>query len=131
MTIDQQHPTYAGGGMREDAAGKPRFELLVPEGVPFEAQFLTRLAAHMTQGAEKYAARNWESFSDEPAFERCKSSAFRHLMQWLAGKTDEDHAAAVVFNLMAAEHVRAKLERPSATVHPAGRIVVERRGAGA
>lgn len=105
----KEHPSFEGGGVREGHGDRPRFELLVPLGVPFEDQLLTRCAVHMAKGAEKYADRNWESFSDEAALERAKASAFRHLMQWLTDDGEEDHAAAVVFNLMAAEHVKAKI----------------------
>lgn len=101
---------FEGGGMREPQDGKPRFDLLFPEGVPYDEQFLTRFAVHMAKGAAKYEDRNWEKFSDKEALERAKASALRHIMQWLSGETDEDHAAAVVFNLMAAEHVKRKLE---------------------
>lgn len=103
--------SYAGGGRREDKAGSPRFELLLPLGLPYEQQLLTRCAVHMAKGAEKYADRNWESFSDEAALERAKAGALRHMMQWATGLDDgEDHAAAVVFNLMAAELIKAKLK---------------------
>lgn len=111
------HVPFDGGGEREDQSGRPRFELLVPLGVPFEDQLLTRCARHMALGARKYASRNWESFSDEAALERSKAGAMRHMFQWLTGMDDEDHAAAVVFNVMAAEHVRAKLRT---TDTPAG-----------
>jgi hypothetical protein len=53
--------------------------------------------------------RNWEQFSDEAALEHAQSSLLRHVFQWLAGAEDEDHAAAILFNVMCAEHVRAKL----------------------
>lgn len=106
------HPPFAGGGVREDQSGRPRFELLVPLGVPFEEQLLTRCAVHMGKGATKYADRNWESFSDDDALERAKAGAMRHFFQWLTEVDDgEDHAAALVFGVMAVEHVRAKLRR--------------------
>lgn len=104
------HVPFEGGGVREAVGDRARFELLVPLDVPYEHQLLTRLAVHMAKGAEKYADRNWESFSDPAALERCKSSALRHIFQWATGTDDgEDHAAAVIFNLMAAEHVARKL----------------------
>lgn len=110
VTDTEARMVFEGGGMREPQDGKPRFDLLLPEGVPFAEQFLTRFAVHMTKGAAKYEDRNWEKFSDKEALERAKASALRHIMQWLSGETDEDHAAAVVFNLMAAEHVKRKME---------------------
>jgi len=101
---------FAGGGIRDTETGKPRFDLLQPEAVPYEEQMLTRWAALMSRGAERYAARNWEQFSDEAALERAKSSAFRHFMQWFNGEADEDHAAASYFNIMASEYIKGRLE---------------------
>ncbi|AIG78420.1 Hypothetical protein AJAP_27880 [Amycolatopsis japonica] len=100
---------FEGGGQRDSETGKPRFDLLLPVRVPYEDQLLTRVAALMGRGAEKYEDRNWEKFSDQAALDRARSSAFRHFMQWFNGETDEDHAAAVVFNLKAAEYVKGRL----------------------
>lgn len=105
------HEPFAGGGMREPQGDRARFELLLPRGVPFEEQLLTRFAQHMARGAQKYEDRNWEQFSDAEALERAKSSALRHMMQWVTSVDDgEDHAAAILFNVMAAEHVTRKLK---------------------
>lgn len=105
-----QRTHFEGGGQRDSEAGKPRFDLLLPKDVPYRQQVLTRLAALMGRGAEKYEDRNWEKFADEAAYDRAKSSAFRHFMQWFNGELDEDHAAAVLFNIIAAEYVGGKLE---------------------
>lgn len=101
---------YANGGQRDSEKGKARFDLLCPLNVPYDDQLLTRAAELMGRGAEKYTDRNWEQFSDRAAWDRARSSAFRHFMQWFAGEDDEDHAAAVVFNLMAAEYIRGVLD---------------------
>jgi Domain of unknown function (DUF5664) len=77
--------------------------VLDPETVPFDEQLLTRCAAPMERGAQKYSPRNWEKADSAAELERMKASAFRHFMQWLTGETDEDHAAAIVFNLLAVE----------------------------
>jgi hypothetical protein len=54
--------------------------------------------------------RNWEKADGLPEFARYLSSAFRHFMQWYSGVADgEDHAAAVFFNIAAAEYVRYKM----------------------
>jgi hypothetical protein len=100
---------FDGGGMRDTQNGKPRFDLLMPVEVSYSEQFLTRCAVHMAKGAEKYEDRNWEQFSDQDSLDRAKSSALRHMMQWLSGETDEDHAAAVFFNLMAAEYIKGRM----------------------
>lgn len=100
---------YNSGMVRDSQKNKARFDLLRPKDVPYSAQFLTRVAELMTRGAEKYGLRNWEMANSEEELERFENSAERHLMQYLSGETDEDHAAAVVFNLLAAETLRWKL----------------------
>ena len=97
------------GMVRDVSSDKPRFDLLLPKGVPYEGQLLTRFARLLQRGAEKYAPRNWEQAATEEEYERFRESAFRHLIQWLTGETDEDHAAAVMFNLMGAELVKGRL----------------------
>jgi hypothetical protein len=104
---------YASGMRRDTQQGKPRFALLLPEGVPYEAQFLTRIAGLMERGAVKYGERNWEKASGEEESARFRESALRHLAQWLCGENDEDHAAAVVFNLLAYETAKWKTENKS------------------
>lgn len=101
---------YASGMVRDTNEGKPRFDLLLPKGVPFHKQMLTRFAGLMSRGAEKYEARNWEKARGTEELERYYDSAFRHLMQWISGETDEDHAAAVMFNIMAGEYVKDKID---------------------
>lgn len=99
---------FESGMVRDTDTGKARFELLLPLGVPYDAQFLVRVAELLGRGAEKYDNRNWEKAQGDEEMERFKSSAIRHLMQWAAGETDEDHAAAVVFNLLGYETTKWK-----------------------
>lgn len=94
---------YESGMRRDTQEGKPRYSLL-------PMPMLTRWAMHMTKGAEKYGAHNWQLANSEEELDRFKDSAFRHLIQWLSGETDEDHASAILFNVAAAEHVRSKLD---------------------
>lgn len=105
---ERQH--YSTGMQRDVTTGKARFDLIVPEGVPYEHQMLTRLAQLMTRGAEKYDARNWEKAGTTEEMARFKESAFRHFMQWITGLNDgEDHAAAVMFNITAYETTKYKI----------------------
>lgn len=104
---------FDSGMVRDTQDDKPRFDLLLPIGVPYGDQFLTRVAGLLARGAEKYAERNWEMAQGEVELTRFKASALRHLMQYLAGETDEDHASAVVFNLMGAHLVEWKLKNES------------------
>lgn len=101
---------FDSGMVRDTEKGKPRFDLLLPLGVPYEDQMLTRDARLMQRGAEKYNARNWEKARGEAELQRYHSSALRHLLQWIGGETDEDHAAAVRFNIMAGEYVKRHIE---------------------
>lgn len=101
--------TFDSGMLREPDDEKPMFGLIVPKGVPYEQQMLTRFAVQMTKGAKKYNPRNWEKANSEAEVERMKEAAFRHFMQWYCGETDEDHAAALMFNVMAAETTASKL----------------------
>lgn len=90
--------------VRDTNKGKPRFDLLIPDGLPYDKQMLTRWAIHMGLGADKYTARNWEQGEYPEAYNRAKESAFRHFMQWYLGADDkEDHAAALFFNVASAE----------------------------
>lgn len=102
---------YDSGMVRDTEEGKARFDLILPRGIPYEEQMLTRFAEHMARGAAKYEDRNWERANSEVELARYKSSAFRHLMQWLCGQGDEDHAAAVMFNLLAHETLAYKLSK--------------------
>ena len=102
---------YDSGMVRDTEEGKARFDLLFPLGVPYANQMLTRFAELMARGALKYDARNWELAKGEEELARYRSSALRHLIQWANGETDEDHAAAVMFNVMAGETVRYKMQR--------------------
>jgi hypothetical protein len=94
---------WPSGFRRDTQEGKPDYTLL-----PLE--FLERWAMHMTRGAEKYGRDNWRLADDKSAFLRFRSSAFRHLMQWLMGDRTEDHAAAVAFNVAAAEYVAGRTD---------------------
>jgi hypothetical protein len=114
ITKDSGEREEFDSGMKRDTeAGKPRFDLMLPEGVPYDEQILTRFAMLLSRGAEKYDARNWEQGDSEDEIARAKSSAFRHFMQWICGERDEDHMAAVIFNLMVVETIERKIRLAS------------------
>lgn len=101
---------YDSGMRRDTQEGKARFDLLLVDGIGYGDQFLTRVAGLLERGATKYGERNWQLADSHEELARFRASALRHLMQWACGETDEDHAAAVVFNLMAYESIKLKLE---------------------
>lgn len=97
--------TFSNGMIRDTAEGKVDFTLAL-DGPMFE-----RWAAHLTRAAEtKYPKRNWMKANDVETMERFKVSATRHFMQLLRGDTDEDHAAAVFFNINGWMYVKDKLD---------------------
>lgn len=90
---------YESGMRRDTTEGKPDYTLIYEP-------MLTRWAELMTRGAEKYGRRNWELANSEEELERFKASAYRHFVQWIRGDQDEDHGAAVYFNIAAAEKIK-------------------------
>jgi hypothetical protein len=99
---------YDSGMRRDTNKGKVRYDLVIPESM--KAPMLTRWAVHMTKGAVKYGDRNWEMAEGAPELKRFRESALRHFMQWYFGEMDEDHAAAVFFNIQGAENVKERME---------------------
>ncbi len=97
---------YTSGMVRDTAEDKIDY-LLLRDGPMFK-----RWAKHLTEGAKKYSKRNWMLASGEPELERFRESALRHFEQWLGGEVDEDHAAAVFFNINGAEYVKSRLASP-------------------
>ncbi len=98
---------FAGGMKRDTQTGKVKYHLIA-EGPMFK-----RWAVHLTKGAEKYDDNNWMKAQGNEEWERFRASAFRHFMQWYYGDTDEDHAAAVFFNINGKEYVEEKIAQGS------------------
>ena len=76
---------------------------------------LKRWAAHVTKACVKYpdvspGVPNWTLANGPEELQRFKASADRHFAQWMAGDVDEDHAAAVIFNVNGAEFVKERMK---------------------
>ena len=104
---------FSTGMQRDVSHSKPRFDLIMPESLPYDKQPLTRWAELMQRGSVKYGSRNWEQAATVDELNRFRESAFRHFMQWYCGEDDEDHLAATLFNLSGAELVCWKLGEQS------------------
>lgn len=91
VTDSGKREDFATGSVRDSRDGKGRYDLIAPRA-------LRRLARHYENGARKYTDRNWEK--GQP-LARFLDSALRHLNCVLEGKTDEDHLAAVAWNVFA------------------------------
>lgn len=100
--------TYLSGMVRDTEEGKIDYTTAI------NGPMFGRLAAHLTKGLSKYPDRanglpNW-MLSDSPdEYNRARKSAFRHFIQWFQGDIDEDHAAAVFFNINLAEYVKDRI----------------------
>jgi hypothetical protein len=90
-----------GAAVREPEGERGDFTLL-----PFEAMRV--LAAHFTKGGVKYGDPH--NYRKGLRLTRCLSSALRHLMQYAAGMSDEDHLAAAGCNVVMALQLRADIE---------------------
>lgn len=100
---------YKSGMRRDLQKGKPRYDLII--GIGHENNMLKRWAELMERGMDKYGYRNWELADSEEEYIRFKASAFRHFIQWFEDEDDEDHGAAVFFNINAAEFLKEKIEK--------------------
>lgn len=98
---------FTSGMVRDTTEGKTDYSLIL------DGPMFVRWAIHLTKGAVKYAKRNWMQASGQAELDRFKESAFRHFLQWYQGEIDEDHAAAVFFNINGAEYVKQRMKEGS------------------
>lgn len=82
---------WSTGSQRDAQEGKGRWDL-----IPFLP--MERLAQHYENGAKKYDDDNWKKGQN---LRQYVNSAMRHLFKMAEGWTDEDHAAAVMWNAAA------------------------------
>lgn len=91
------------GVVRDTDEGKVNY-LLVRDG-----PMLRRWAELLTKGVKERGKRNWMNGRTSEDLDRFKESAARHFEQWLNGELDEDHAAAVIFNINGAEYAKEQM----------------------
>lgn len=101
---------YSSGMRRDIQEGKPRFDLINPENLPYNETLLYRWAMLMERGMTKYGYRNWEKANSQEELNRFIASAWRHFVQAMNNEEDEDHIAAVCFNLNAIVYLKYRLE---------------------
>jgi len=92
---------FKGGTVRDTAEGKPRPDL----ASPFAEK---RIGEWFRLGAEKYAARNWETGMP---ISRVWASLRRHVLDWQSGDRSEDHLAAIAWNAEAIMHYEEMIVR--------------------
>jgi len=94
---------FDSGMQRDTQNGKTLFHLV------YDGPMFKRWAELLTRGAIKYSERNWMKANGDAERDRFKASAARHFYQWFIDDTDEDHGAAVIFNINGAEYVKGKM----------------------
>lgn len=108
----------ANGMVRDTAEDKADWTLI------FDGPLIKRYMELLGRGAKKYNPRNWmlaltSGYEGAAYFKtqaRFAESALRHFMQWFVGDTNEDHAAAVVFNMNGFEAMRTD-DGPQGVLH--------------
>jgi len=102
MTKDSgNRRTFETGAVRDRAKGKGRYDLLSPIAID-------RLAKLYERGGEKYDPRNWEKGMPLSQF---VDSGLRHFFNYLEGKREEDHLAAVMWNSAGAIYTEEMIKR--------------------
>jgi len=101
---------FTSGMVRDTEENKTDYTAIL-DGPMFD-----RWAAHLTKAKAKYpdiapGTANWTLAAGVEEQIRFKKSAFRHFRQWMRGDVDEDHAAALMFNINGYEYVTEKLKK--------------------
>lgn len=101
------------GWMIEPQLNQKRVKI-TRELVALEPDILTRYAELLTRGAKKYTERNYELMNSIEERERAVRSLKRHTVQYcfanILRDDDEDHAAAILFNLSVIVNIDNKME---------------------
>jgi len=103
-----QRQEFSSGMVRDTQAGKIEWQRI------FVGPMIKRWAEHLTMGAAKYpdvapGVANWTLACSPVEHLRFRASALRHFIQWFMGERDEDHAAAIYFNINGAEYVQQRM----------------------
>lgn len=93
---------FSGGMVRDTTEGKVDYMLA------FDGPMFKRYATHLTKGAKKYAKRNWMKAQGQAELDHAMESLGHHFIQYIEGETDEDHAAAIFFNINLIEYIKEK-----------------------
>ncbi len=104
MKKEKNNRQFDSGAQRDTGDGKLRMSLL-PQ------QELKRVLKRYLDGAEKYGENNWMKGMPLSVYFDC---AHRHLEAWWRCEDSEDHAAAVVWNILCAMHTETRASESDA-----------------
>lgn len=103
--VNRAFPT---GAQRDTGESKLRMSLL-PQ------QELNRVLKRYYDGAEKYGENNWMKGMPLSVY---YDSAMRHIQSWWNGEDDEDHASAVVWNMLCAMWTEVNIDQDDRYKYP-------------
>lgn len=95
--------TSASGVNRSNPSDKPDLTLV-------DWELIERVAIHLGKHSAEKGRDNWRNARDEEDLLRFRQSAWRHHLALDRGLEDEDHAAALVWNVGGIELVRRRLK---------------------
>jgi len=87
--IKKDSRVFTSGAVRDSSLGKPNVH-------DMQGYTLLRFGYHMESGEQNYGESNFlKGIPDKVA----KESLARHYAKFMAGKNDEDHLSAMIFNI--------------------------------
>ncbi len=101
MNDSGKRQTFSTGAVCDSDDGKARPDLI-------SAFALERLGRWLEAGRKKYGERNYEKGIP---ISRRFASLYRHLLQYQMGDHSEDHAAAIMCNIMMILHMEEAVRR--------------------
>ena len=104
--MNDNNRQFETGAQRDTSDSKLRMSLM-PQ------QELKRVMKRFLDGAEKYGENNWMKGMPLSVYFDC---AHRHLDAWWRGDDKEDHAAAVVWNMLCAMYTESRTKEVSELV---------------
>ncbi len=112
-----ERSSFASGMVRDASVGKIDYTSI------FFGPMLKRWADHLTKGRRKYpdpepGIPNWTLAEGIEELNHAKQSLLRHVVEYMNGRRDEDHAAAIYFNVNLIEYIEDKLALEDSIVLP-------------
>jgi hypothetical protein len=114
-----ERSSFAGGMVRDASVGKIDYTSI------FFGPMLKRWADHLTKGRQKYpdpepGVPNWTLAQGTEELLHAKQSLLRHVVAYMNGERDEDHAAAIYFNVNLIEYIAEKMDHTAPSIEAPG-----------
>ncbi len=100
---------YVSGMVRDIQEDKLNY-IMLRDGPMYK-----RWMHHKHKGDKKYGIRNWMKAKGQAELDGAWASFSRHVEDYIDGKTDEDHAAAIFFNINLIEYIKERMKNDAST----------------